>query len=291
MCRHYQGDTMYRALSLITLLTACWTTQGHPLQGTVVKVTGPTSVVVQHQEIPGFMSAMTMPFRVKDPAVLVDLEPGDRITARLIVSEKKTWLVDIHEVGSAAPPVPPTSDLGLPLVAGHAMPPLQVTLADGSPMTIGVGQRGPVAITFIYTTCPLPEFCPAIASRLQALQDQLKPGDATLLAITMDPDNDTPEVLLDYAKAVGARPDTWKMARAQPDALKSLAANAALTINTSDGPDILHTLRLLVLDEQGTLVERYDDARWPIERVALQLKTGAPAAPQGITGTVTTPPK
>ncbi len=166
----------------------------------------------------------------------------------------------------------------------------RVPLADGTTRVVGAGQDSPTLLTFLYTTCPQPAFCPAIAARLQGLQSALEPGEATLLAITIDPDGDTPEVLRAYGERVGADPAIWRFGRLDPEALTDLAARAALTVDTvTGGTEILHSIRILVLDAEGRLVERYDDARFPAERVLQQLRTGGPPAPKGADGTITRP--
>ncbi len=114
-------------------------------------------------------------------------------------------------------------------------------------------------------------------------------GRARLLAVTVDPAGDTPEVLRAYAATVGADPAVWRFGRVAPEVLTRLAGKAALGISP-EGDEVIHNLRALVLDADGRLIERYDDARFPVERVASQLLTGGPTAPAGSDGTVTPAP-
>jgi protein SCO1/2 len=285
-----------RLLAALTLISGCWGSNAHILQGEVIEVRPPHEVVIRHDDVPGLMPAMTMPFSVRDPSLLDGLEPGDKVFARLIAEDEGWWLAAIRETravsrsdaqpappAAAAAPIPPP-----PLRAGQILPAHQIPLADGTTMTVGAGQRGPVLLTFLYTTCPQPEFCPAITARLQGLQAGLRPGEATLLAVTIDPDGDTPETLRAYADAVSADPAVWKFGRLPEPELKALAGRAALTVDTvTGGTEILHSIRLLVLDADGRLVERYDDARFPADRVLEQLRTGGPKAPADSDGTLT----
>lgn len=278
-------------LAALTLLTACWGSNAYIVQGVVVEVTGATEVVIKHDDVPGLMPAMTMPFSVRDPALVSDLQPGDLVYARLITEGEDWYLAEVRERGRApevtskpAAPLRPA-----PLRATQTLPRTEIPLADGSTLTVGEGQSGPVLLTFLFTTCPRPEFCPALATRLQGLQAALTPGEATLLAVTIDPSGDTPEVLRAYGESVGADPAIWRFGRLEGDALANLAARAALTIDSATGEEILHSLRVLVLDEKGRLVERYDDARFPAARVLEQLRTGGPPAPAGSDGTATHP--
>lgn len=292
-----------RWLAPLIVLAGCWGSNAHIVEGRVVAVEGPDQVTIAHEEVPGLMPAMTMPFTVKNPDQLQGIEPGDQVYARLIADDDAGWyLASIREhnkPGASPKPTPPkpeatsptdAADSGPgPLRPGDVLPALPLPLADGETLTVGKGQEGPVLLTFLYTTCPRPEFCPAMAKRLQQLQAELEPGEATLVSVTIDPEHDTPEVLRAYADKAAADPKIWKFARVEGEALKDLARRASLTIDTGVGEEILHSLRTWVLDADGRLVERYDDARFPQERVLTQLRTGAPKAPEGSDGTVTRP--
>lgn len=287
-----------RWLPALLFLSACWGSNAHIVQGEVIEVRSSTELVIKHDDVPGLMPAMTMPFKVRDPRLLDGIEPGDKVYARLITSDEDWWLAHVRKTAAvtradARPETAtPTGGAALPppLRAGQQLPATPIPTATGQTLTLGEGQAGPVLLTFLYTTCPQPEFCPAIALRLQAVQARLAPGDATLLAVTIDPDGDTPEVLRAYGETLGAEPATFQFGRLPDAELRRLAARAALTVDTvTGGTEILHSIRFLVLDREGRLVERYDDARFPIDRVIEQLKTGGPPAPPDSDGTITRP--
>jgi protein SCO1/2 len=262
-------------------LLACSGGDTYIVEGTVVKVNSPTEVVIQHEQIDGYMDAMTMPFTL-GPKV-GELQQGDQVIGRLLVEPDRSTLVKVRVTGTGAVPALPAPDV-LPIQLGAVLPRTAIGLSDGSTMIIGAGQGKPTVITFLYTTCPLPEFCPLATARLQALQDAVG-TDASLLAVTLDPEGDTLQVLSEYAAAVGARSDVWRFGRVEGKALDDLAMRAALTILPADG-EIAHATRWLVLDADGVLIERYDDNRWPLERVVSQVRTGQPLPPSTLLGTV-----
>jgi protein SCO1/2 len=264
-------------------LVACWGDNAYIVTGTVVEVNGTGEVVVAHEAIDGLMGAMTMPFDVRDPALLEDVVPGDRIVARLMIEQEGSYLAKIRVTGKGL--LPDVAPSGGPLRPGQVLVGVEVALSDGATVTVGAGQDRPTAVTFVYTRCPMPEFCPAIVGRFQALQARVGP-EVRLLAITLDPAYDTPEVLAAFASTSGADPRVWVFGRLEPAALEALAASASLPVDRASA-EIVHGLRLLVLDRDGRLVERYDDARWPLDRVVEQLTTGAPPAPSGSDGTLT----
>ncbi|MEZ4317034.1 MAG: copper-binding protein [Myxococcota bacterium] len=262
-------------MSALLLLFACWGDKTYVVQGTVVKVSAADEVILDHEEIPGFMGPMTMPFHVKDPSILAGLEPGDRVLARLEMEEAGGYLTRVRVTGHGA--VPDYEEPGgtAPLRVGQVLPATEVVLADGSTTVIGEGQAKPTALTFLYTRCPMPEFCPATVARFQALQAAAGP-DVRLLALTLDPAYDTPAVLTAFAEASSADPAIWQLG--QSAALEDLVLRSGLIVvrNADDAAEIVHGIRVLVLDAKGALVERYDDHDWPVERVLTQLRTGEP---------------
>lgn len=272
-------------MSLLALL-ACGGDPTYIVEGTVVEVNAPAEVVVDHEDIPGLMSAMVMPFTVADPRMLDGVTPGDRVLARYELGRTGGRLTRLRVTGHGPPPE--VDEGPVPLHAGDVLPTTSLALHDGTSLVLGAGHEERVALTFVYSRCPLPEFCPAIVARLQALQEAL--GDAAgvrIVAVTLDPAYDTPEVLARWAGTVGAGP-RWSFARADLAALSDLAARAGLPVVRQEGvPDIGHGVRLLVLDRGGRLIERYDDARFPLDRVVSQLTTGGPPMPPGSSGTLT----
>lgn len=271
---------------LLFVLFACWGDNAYIVEGVVVEVRD-GRVTLDHDDIPGLMPAMVMEFEVSDPAQLESLRPGHRVLARYMLRDTGGRLERIRVTGHGPPPqvqIPVA-----PVRPGRAMRPFTATTHEGATITLGEGQARATALTFIYTRCPVPDMCPAMVARLQALQEQLTEQDEVqFVAVTLDPAFDTVPVLAAYADQVGAGP-RWKMARVEPAVLADLAMTAAMNV-LREGDEIQHAMRLLVLDREGRLVERYDDARFPAGRVLEQLRTGGPAAPPNTSGTATPVP-
>lgn len=236
----------------------------HRLKGTVVNIDG-NRVMVDHEAIPGVMNAMVMGFGVA-PWELGTLAPGATIEAHLIESPYGWQLVDIHQTGTV--PTAARTDIA-PLAPGEQLHRAVLTAEDGSEITVGAGQGVPTALTYIYTRCPDPSFCPAIAARMASLQDQLR--TARIVTVSIDPDHDTPERLAAWGTSMGADFGKWRLARAEPTVLQGLALAGGQHV-TADGGRISHLHRLLILDAEGKLIERYDDNRWPMDRVVQQLE-------------------
>ncbi|MEQ1507269.1 MAG: SCO family protein, partial [Myxococcota bacterium] len=199
--------------------------------------------------------------------------PGDAVHGTLVVSEGGGATLESLVVDRKAPPdAPPELAPGEAAPTGALFPSTPVLLAEGAPVTIGEGQDpGRWAVTFIYTRCPVPEYCPLVVTRFQALQQALPPG-ARLLAITMDPEYDSKAVLKAFAAQSGAIPGKWDFGRVPDEVLFGLAEKAGLKV-AGKGTGIVHDLVLLILDEHGRLLERYHDMAWSQDEVVRLLTT------------------
>lgn len=239
----------------------------YPLTGTVVEVRSPTEIVVAHDEIPGFMDAMTMPFTVRNAQ---GLDPGDVVAGTLHVGDET--ILDGIVVTKEAIEAPPDLAPGEAVPEGAIFPETPVILAVGSPLTIGRGQGFPLALTFVYTRCPIPEYCPLTVARFQALQAVLPEG-ARLLAITLDPSYDSRGVLREYAEEHGAVPGKWDFGRVPDEVLVGVAERAGLA-TAGKGLGITHDLVMVVLDADGRVVKRYRDMAWDQAEVVELLTPG-----------------
>jgi protein SCO1 len=249
-----------------------------PLTGQVLSVKPDrTELVVRHDEVKGFMPAMTMPFRLKDPALADGRVPGELIRATLVVTDDAAWLEKVERTGWA--PVPEDRGLAPPPVAllgpGDAIPDETLIDQDGRAFQASSLEGSAVLLTFVYTRCPLPEFCPRMDAWFGAVQKAVKDGRlrgrVRLVSVSFDPDFDTPAELRAHASRVGADPAIWTFATAPRARVEAWAARFGLSvIRDGDRPaDITHNLRTAVIDRRGRLVTILDGNRWtPDEAIA-----------------------
>lgn len=234
-------------------------------------------VAIAHEEIPGFMPAMTMPFSLEGQAVLEDLQVGDRVEATLEVGGGATRLSDVTITELAGPPGS-AIDAGGGLRArrpalgpGEPVPDFAVTTQDGEALRLSDLRGKVVVLTFIYTRCPLPEFCPLMDRKFAELARRvaLSPGRAAvvrLLSVSFDPEHDTPEVLSRHASLVGARRPLWTFAVASHEELARVAEPLGLTYGPT-GREIVHTLSTAVIDAEGRLVRLETGGGWEVGEV------------------------
>ncbi len=249
------------------------------LHGQVLAVRD-TQAVIKHDEIKGFMPAMTMPYRVRDRELLRGTTAGDLITATLVVSDNDAWLTRIEKTGSApiTTPVPePSATAGVSLLqSGDPVPDTQLTNEQGEPIALTSWRGSAVAITFIYTRCPLPQFCPLLDRRFAAVQrivaaDPALHGRVHLLSVSFDPDADTPAVLRAHAAKLGADPAVWRFATAPRDVVDRFAARFAVNVIREADRTITHNLRTAVIAPSGRVFAIYDGTEWTPQQIAEDL--------------------
>ena len=263
--------------------------QRFALKGVVKEVdTARSMVTVEHETIPGYMEGMTMPFPARDdPKVLQVLRPGDRIEAALVVDGENFWLEKILTKGFVGTPavtaaaaqavdtksgrvVTPEPNRGVQV--GDAVPDFALKDQTGSTVRLSDLRGEPVAVTFLYTRCPIATACPmttAKFSKLDAMLADAKLGQ--LLTVTVDPEHDTPEVLADYAKKAGANPKRWKFLTGSPEAVARVASDFGVIYYPEHG-QIVHSQAVAVVDPKGRLATIYFGESWQPEHLLRDIR-------------------
>lgn len=244
---------------LVALAAAGCASSSHQARGLVLQVDPAESfVTVSHDEIPGFMHAMVMPFIAARAEELTDVHPGDRIGFRIRVRDGHTT-IDRVRVLSASRVDPglataPAKPMLVPI--GGAVP--EFTLVDQHGRDVSLRSlRGRVVVaTFIYTRCPLPDYCPRMMANMDAVRrrfdDQLG-RDLVLLTISFDPKHDTPDRLLAYAGNFRADVPGWHFLTGTDAQIQTVCAAFGVEYFPDEGL-ITHTLQTAVIDREGRLV-------------------------------------
>ena len=241
-------------------------------------------VLVDHEDIEGFMPAMVMPYKVQDAGLLEGKERGDLVTATLVVEEVNAYLSTLTTTGRAPiqtpAPAPLITDADL-LKDGDVVPDYPLVDQSRTPRPIGSLRGHRVALTFMYTRCPLADFCPLMDRQFADLQQEIRqsPGlaDVRLVSVTLDPEFDTPAVLDAHAKALGADADLWHFVTGDRDEVLAFAKRFGVIAEPGEPNTLVHNLRTAVIDSQGRLVTAYSGNMWsPAELVADLNATPAP---------------
>jgi protein SCO1/2 len=251
------------------------TSKTFALKGVVRKVDAASGeVTIAHEEIPGFMPGMTMPFDLKDKNLLEGVHPGDEVEGPLVVAFDGEEVKSVDLVGlkvSRAAPVAPTffpTTEAPPVVlkVGEVVPDFAVTTQEGRTVRLSDLRGEVVVLTFIYTRCPLPEFCPAMDAKFADLARRIAtvPGRAgrfRLLSVSFDPEHDTPEVLAAHAVRRGAKPPLWTFAVASLEELTRVAGPLGLSYIPGTR-EVGHNLRTAVIGPDGRLGRLEMGAGW-----------------------------
>jgi protein SCO1 len=240
------------------------------VKGTIqqVKPDGKT-LVIDHEAIPNYMDSMTMPFRVKSTNEVAGLRRGDIVTFRLSVTESESWIDQITKVGSSAKNIPISS---LPSTNQAAQPTANILEGLGAytfinefgrPVSFRDYRGEAIALTFFFTTCPIPDYCPRLTKNFLAATRKLEsipnaPTNWHFFSISFDTQIDTPEVLRAYANRYGYNSNRWSFLTASPQTISAVTRNFGFNFKKEAGT-FNHDFLTVVLNAQG-----YWHAAWPV---------------------------
>ena len=245
-------------VSVFALATSTACAAHYTTTGLVLQLNHPGAIVtISHDAFPGFMDAMAMPFDLKGSARTVALTPGDRIQLRLSVKRGHSW-VDRVEVISAAPvdaglQQTPAAPVLVPV--GSPMPDFELTDQAGERVALSGLKGKVVAVTFIYTRCPLPDYCPRMVENLRVVRDRFASRmgrDLVLLTISFDPKYDTPEILTRYAASQRAGGVGWHFLTGDAANVERVCNAFGIQYFAEEGM-ITHSLQTAVIDRDGRL--------------------------------------
>lgn len=246
---------------------------------------GGRTLVVRHEEIPNYMPKMTMELNVRDTNELAGLERDDEITFQLVATADTHWIQQIKRVGKAAPSEPaeppPGFTLTKELEAGDAIPDYELLAEDGRTIRFSDFRGRAVAFTFIFSRCPLPDFCPRMGNNFAAARELILTNTAAatnwqFLSISFDPEYDSPEVLRIYARSYRHNnADRWLFTTASQNVLRTFAPELDLMLAKEEGGSISHNLRTVVLDPSGKIHKQFDGNRWTPAELAQALLAAA----------------
>jgi len=246
----------------LLLVVACSRGRQYELKGQVLAVDPVRQeLTIKHGDIRGFMPGMTMPFKVRDARLMEGRTPGDLVTATLVVEDSAAYLSTVRATGHAPltepPPPPRTMDI---LDPGSPVPDVKLIDETGAKRSLSDWRGRVLAVTFIYTRCPLPDFCPRMdqnfaAVQREVLKDAKLRDRVALLSVSVDPQFDTPEVLAAHAQRTGADARVWKFATGDTDAVTQLAGRFGVSVfrEGSDPSGLTHNLRTAIIKPDGTL--------------------------------------
>jgi len=279
----------YFLLILLTtfLFTACENSQTqsttisadakrYNLKGKIISVDkAKKKAKIAHDEIPGYMEAMTMDFPIREDWVWEDLTADAKISAELVVDKDSYWLEKIGIVAAPnanQPALPPANEKFAQLE--KQVPDFTLINQDGEKISIKDFRGKALAITFIYSRCPLPEFCILMSKNFSDAANELQNNPdlkdkIRLLSISFDPQTDTPAKLREYGAGYlgkNTKPDftVWQLASGSEREVREIADFFGLRyqLNSQDKTQIDHSLRTVVITPEGKVHEIIAGGEW-----------------------------
>jgi len=215
------------------------------------------TVVIQHEAISNYMSAMTMPFKAKVPEELAGLHRGDEISFQLQVTESESWVDGITKIGTVSLPPIQTPAKATTGRSNHPLLDYKFTNELGQAVSLNDFRGQALGITFFYTRCPIPDYCPRLSKNFQEAQQKLEslpgaPANWHLLSISFDPEFDSPQLLNAYGNSYQYDPKHWSFLTGPADKIGELARQSGVSYE-SDAGTINHNFRTLIIDANGHL--------------------------------------
>jgi protein SCO1 len=270
-------------ISLVLLLASCSskppqpssTAKRYEIKGKVISVDQPNKkVTIEHGAIAGYMDAMTMPFTLVDDWAFGDLKPGSAIQATLVVDTGRTW-IENPVITSAGPGI--GKEVVVEPRAGDEVPDFHFTKQDGKKTSLHQYRGNTLLVTFIYTRCPLPDYCPLISSNFASINRALEKDTALakktrLISITVDPQHDKPDVLRKYATRYAGAGGLkhWDYFTGTDEEIKQAAEFFGLSY-WPEKDQIIHSLRTAIITPDGKVAKVYRGNEWNHEDVLKDL--------------------
>ncbi len=281
----------------ILLFTACQKTQTqsqnasaeakrYELKGQVVAVDkAKKTATIKHGAVADYMPAMTMEFPIKEDWVWDDLNPGADIRADLVVDKDSYWL---EKVGISALPNPNQTPLPVRedvAQIGNQVPNFNLTNQDGKRISMNDFRGKATAVTFIYSRCPLPNYCILMSKHFSDLANQLNDNaelkdKIRLLSISFDPATDTPAKLKEYGRGyLGKDSKTdfsvWQLATGTDKETKTVADFFGLRyeVDQNDKTQFNHSLRTVVITPDGKVRRVFSGNEWTTDELLKELQS------------------
>jgi protein SCO1/2 len=270
-----------RVFLLFAALSLCAGAQRYAVTGILLKTDRQhKSFVASCAAIPGFMEAMTMPYSVRDEKALDGFEAGMQIDFTLVVDGAHSWAegLKVHRFESTQQDPMRARRLQIlegaeagpaPLVIGQPVPDFALTDQARKRVTLSQFAGKVVAVTFIYTSCPLPDYCFRLSNNFGQIAKRFADRmgrDLILLSLTFDPAHDSPEVLAKYAATWKADPQSWHFLTGTLPDIKAVCRRFGVNFWQDEG-FLTHTLHTVVIDRQGKVAANFEGNEFTAEQL------------------------
>lgn len=291
LSRH--GRTKVHLVALAILIILCCAASGcsskpkaephrFEITGKVIAVDkAKRQVVLSHHDIAGYMKAMTMGFTLKEEWAFNILEAGDEVSGELVVDGSDSYIEHVAIAKHEGTAPEPNAHTAHETSTGEEVPDFTFINQDGKRIHLRQFRGRPLLLTFIYTRCPLPDYCIRMSGNFAEIERQLKQqGPAAqqklqMLSISVDPEFDKPQVLKQYANNYAGEVDPklehWQFAGGKPEEIRNAANYFGLSY-LKESNQIIHSLRTALIGADGKIAAVYYGNDWKPEDVISELR-------------------
>ncbi len=218
-------------------------------------------VIIKHEAVSNYMDAMTMPFKVKDEKELAGLQRGDEITFQLHVTEAESWVDQFTKTGTTSLSETKSPEKSVSEIETDRERKLlldyKFTNELGQTVSLNDFRGQALGITFFYTRCPLPDYCPRLSKNFASATQKLEamtnaPTNWHFLSVSFDTGFDSPETLKAYGQSYGYDPAHWSFLTGPAEKIAELAHGSGVNYEFADGT-FNHNFRTLIIDATGHL--------------------------------------
>lgn len=232
-------------------------------------------VVIAHDDIPGLMPAMTMNFEVPDRELLARLSPGQQVEFTLHFTGKSYRVTDVVVIAEGVPGEG-WAKFGDELVRADPAPSFSLIDQQGRPVSLSDFAGLTVLLDFVYTSCPGP--CPILTSSHVSVQRALtaEARERTwLVSISLDPANDSPEAMSEYASRRGADLSNWSFLTGPVEEVRAVVQSYGVGSTVAEDGTIDHLVVTFLIDGEGRILKRYLGLEHEPEQVARDLMSAS----------------
>jgi protein SCO1 len=236
------------------------------------------AVIVEHEDIPGFMPSMTMPFTAKNPQEIAEVRVGDAIVFKFVVTADDAWMEEVRSIAAEDVHLPERPERRSQAAKkasrvheGDKLPAFRLVDQGNREITPETFAQKALLVTFIFTRCPVPNFCPLVSRNFEAIEavirkDPVLADQVRLLSISFDTEFDTPEILAKYGRTFTEDFDLWSFATGAPGEIEALTKAFAVYVKSEQGT-LDHGLCTVLVGPDGTVRKIWRGNGWRPEEV------------------------
>jgi protein SCO1/2 len=247
-------------------------------------------IFINHEEIPGYMDAMSMPFNLRDMQEVSEYAIGDAIRFEFHVTPDGSWIQNLSKIPDSLLSLSATpsrfgkmsgGEISIPLTVGESIPAFSMLDQNGNSFTSDSLAGVFTVMTFIYTACPVPDFCPLMSANFDRVSETLTEEELAsvrLVSVSFDPANDTPDVLKEYAGEHSQRGNRFYIVGDSVNTAKLTSAFGIFTTFATD--QIIHNLQTAIIAPNGEILALFSGNKWSVDDLVAELREHlSPASP------------